>query len=64
MATKWVADCSKFPSENNCDIMISGRDKNEVAKAAMDHAVGSHKHDRNEPGLFDGIQSLLEQREV
>ena len=60
--SKWIADCSKFPSENNCDILISGTDKEEVAKAAMDHAVGSHKHDREEPGLYEGIKNSLEER--
>lgn len=64
MVKKWVADCSKFPSENNCDIMISGTSKEEVAKAAVDHAVGSHKHDRNEPGLQGNIMSSLEEKDV
>ncbi|KKW19977.1 MAG: hypothetical protein UY63_C0004G0062 [Parcubacteria group bacterium GW2011_GWA2_51_10] len=64
MAKKWVADCSKFPSENNCDVMISGTNKDEVTKAAMDHAVGSHKHDRNEPGLAESIKSTLEERNM
>ena len=62
MTKKWIADCSRFPSENNCDIMISGTKKDEVAKAAMDHAIGTHKHDRSEPGLYENIKSTLEQK--
>ena len=42
--------------------MISGTKKDEVAKAAMDHAIGTHKHDRSEPGLYENIKSTLEQK--
>ncbi len=64
MTTLWIADCSRFPSENNCDIVISGTRRDEVARAAMDHAVGTHKHDRDEGGLYESIRESLEERVV
>ncbi len=59
MAKKWVADCSKFPSESHCDLKISGSDKEVVAEVAYQHAIGLHKHAANEAGLRDGIKKML-----
>jgi len=65
MATLYVSDCSKMPSEMNCDIKISGSDKNAVADAAYQHAISSiHKHSPNEPGLKEKITNSLEMQEV
>ena len=62
MTKKWIADCSRFPSENNCDIMISGTKKDEVAKAAMYHAIVAQNRDGCELGLYESIKSTLEQK--
>lgn len=59
MDKKWIADCSTFPSENNCDLKISGSDKGVVTEVAYQHAIGSHKHAANEPGLREEIAKTL-----
>jgi hypothetical protein len=59
MAKKWVADCSKFPSESNCDLKITGSDKKVVAEVAYQHTIGLHKHAPNEPGLREGVEKML-----
>ena len=61
MATKWVADCAKFPSEKKCDVVITGSDKNEVAQTAFAHAVSYHGHDAKEKGLLENITMGLVQ---
>lgn len=61
MAMKWVADCSKMPSESNCDLKITGSDKNVVADVAYQHATGLHKHNPDEPGLREEIEKMLGQ---
>lgn len=61
MEKKWVADCSTFPSENKCDLKITGSDKEVVAEAAYQHAVGSHRHAADEPGLREKIAETLTQ---
>jgi predicted small metal-binding protein len=38
-----AVDCSTFPSETNCTLYISGT-QDEVLKAAVEHAVSTHKH--------------------
>jgi hypothetical protein len=48
-----------FPSENNCDLKITGSDKSVVAEAAYQHAIGSHQHAANEPGLREEIAKTL-----
>ena len=46
MASKqYVIDCGKFPSDANCDLKISGSDKEAVIDTAYNHAIGPmHKH--------------------
>ena len=61
MAIKWIANCSKMPSESNCDLKISGSDKTVVIDAAYEHAIGLHKHNPDEPGLREEIEKMLEQ---
>ncbi len=61
MPKKWVADCSTMPSEMNCDLKISGSDKDVVAEVAYQHATGVHKHNADEPGLRDKIKEMLVQ---
>lgn len=59
MDKKWVADCSLLPSENNCDLKITGSDKAVVTEAAYQHAIGGHKHAADEPGLRENIAEML-----
>ena len=40
MATRKVIDCRWFPTENACDVAISGNEE-EVLKIAVQHAVQS-----------------------
>ena len=55
--TRKVADCRKFPSENNCSLTISGTEE-EVLKAATEHAISSHGH-KDSPELRAQILTLL-----
>jgi predicted small metal-binding protein len=57
-ATRKVADCRKFPSENNCTLTISGTEE-EVVKAASEHAISSHGH-KDTPELREQIRAMLE----
>jgi predicted small metal-binding protein len=57
-ATRKVADCRKFPSENNCTLTIAGSEE-EVLKAATEHAISSHGH-KDSPELRGKIRALLE----
>ena len=41
--TRMMADCRRFPSESNCSLVIIG-EQDEVARAAMEHAVSVHGH--------------------
>lgn len=59
MDKKWVADCSMLPSENHCDLKITGSDKAVVAETAYQHAIGSHKHAADESGLREKIAETL-----
>jgi predicted small metal-binding protein len=65
MSTLYIADCSKMPSEINCDLKISGTDKAVVVDAAYQHALSSiHKHSPNEEGLKEKIANNLETQEA
>ena len=45
MAKQYVIDCSKFPSDKNCDLKITGSDKEAVIDTAYNHAIGPmHQH--------------------
>lgn len=57
-ATRYIVDCGKYPSENNCTLKISGTE-DEVLTAAVEHAVASHGHP-NTPELREQISGLLE----
>ena len=52
-----VIDCRWFPTENPCDIAISGGEE-EVLDIAVQHAVQSHGH-RNTPELREQLRSML-----
>ncbi len=37
---QYVIDCSKFPSDANCDLKITASDKEAVIDTAYNHAIG------------------------
>jgi len=58
MATnRKVIDCRWFPSENACDVAISGSE-DEVLNIAVQHAVQSHGH-QDTPELRQQLRSML-----
>jgi predicted small metal-binding protein len=58
MATnRKVIDCRWFPTDNPCDIAISGNEE-EVLNIAVQHAVQSHGH-RDSPELRQQLRSML-----
>ena len=47
--SQYTIDCSKFPSEKNCDLKITSSDKEAVIDTAYNHAIGLiHNHDPGE----------------
>ncbi len=61
-ATRKVADCRRFPSDNNCTLTIAGRE-DEVLKAAVEHAVSSHGH-TDSPELRTQLRGMLQDERV
>ena len=55
--TRKVIDCRWFPSENPCDITISGSEEL-VLDVAVQHAVRSHGH-VDTPALRQQLRSML-----
>jgi predicted small metal-binding protein len=55
---RYVVDCRKQPSEKNCTLTIAG-EREEVLKAAVEHAISSHGHTDSEE-LRSGVESSLE----
>lgn len=63
---KWVvANCGKFPSEKNCQLVIMApvSQRQDLVEAAATHAVKSHGHD-NTPQLRKELDGFLEVVEV
>ena len=56
-AGRKVIDCRWFPTENPCDIAISGNEE-EVLNIAIQHAVQSHGQ-QNSPQLREQLRSML-----
>lgn len=56
MSRKYI-DCRAMPSENGCDLAMSGSDEH-VLNAAVTHAVTAHGHE-DTPELRDQIRQLL-----
>lgn len=59
---KWlVANCGKFPSEKNCQLVIMApqSQRADLLEAASTHAVASHGHD-DTPGLRKELDQVLE----
>jgi predicted small metal-binding protein len=59
--TRYMIDCRKVPSENNCTLTIAGTE-DEVLAAAAEHAVAAHGHDGT-PELRDMLRGALEPAE-
>ena len=60
--TRYMIDCRKMPSENNCSLAIAGTE-DEVLDAAAAHAVASHGHE-NTPELREMLRGGLEPAEA
>ena len=56
-----IADCRKYPSENNCTLTIAG-EEDEVVRAATEHAISVHGHE-DTPEFRVEIQKFLEPAE-
>jgi predicted small metal-binding protein len=52
-----VADCRKYPSDNDCSLMIAGTEQ-EVLDAATQHAVSAHGHS-DTPELREQLRAML-----
>lgn len=63
MATRKVADCRKFPSENNCSLTIAGTE-DEVLTVATRHAIEDHKHTEPREVIREQILTILEDEKV
>ena len=59
--TRYMIDCRKVPSENDCTLTIAGTEQ-EVLDAAAEHAVTSHGHESN-PELRETLRGALEPAE-
>ena len=55
---RMMADCRRFPSESNCSLVIIG-EEDEVARAAVEHAVSVHGHPDSEE-TREAVRSFLE----
>jgi len=63
---KWVvANCGKFPSEKNCQlvIMAPASQRRDLIEAAATHAVASHGHE-NTPALRQELDGFLDSVEL
>jgi hypothetical protein len=56
-----VADCRRYPSENNCTLTIIG-EQDEVIEAAAQHAVAAHGHE-DTPELRAQLRDFVEDEE-
>jgi len=61
MARK-MADCRRFPSENNCTMVMIG-EEDELVQAAAEHAVSMHGHE-DTPEFREQIRGFLEPAEA
>ena len=52
-----MADCRRFPSENDCTLTITGT-QSEVLQAAAEHAVSTHGHTEG-PELRKQILAMM-----
>jgi predicted small metal-binding protein len=57
MANRKVIDCRWFPTDNPCDVAISGSEE-EVLNVAVQHAVQSHGQ-QDTPQLREQLRTML-----
>ena len=57
MANRKVIDCRWFPTDNPCDVAISGNEE-EVLNIAVQHAVQSHGQ-TDTPQLREQLRTML-----
>ena len=55
---KKFIDCSKWPSEENCDLKMIGSEEH-LLPAAVQHSVTAHGHE-DTPKLREELRGLLE----
>ena len=58
---RMMADCRRFPSDSNCSMVFIG-EEDEVARAAVEHAVSVHGHE-DSPELRSQLHDFLEPAE-
>jgi hypothetical protein len=58
MSRKYI-DCRDMPSENNCDLAMSGSDEHLLEAAAL-HAINAHGHE-DTPELREQIRGELKE---
>jgi hypothetical protein len=58
MSRKYI-DCRDMPSENNCDLAMSGSEEHLLEAAAL-HAINAHKHE-DTPELREQIRGELKE---
>ena len=57
--SRMYIDCRDMPSENNCDLAMSGTEEHLVAAAAI-HAATVHQHE-DTPELREEIRGMLKE---
>jgi len=57
-----MADCRRFPSDNNCTMVMIGEEE-ELVQAAAQHAVSMHGHE-DSPEFREQIRGFLEPAEA
>jgi len=58
MSDRKMADCRKFPSESNCQMVMIGPEE-DLLDASVDHAVSKHGHKKT-PVLREELRKALE----
>jgi Protein of unknown function (DUF1059) len=58
MSRKYI-DCRDMPSENNCDLAMSGSEEHLLEAAAL-HAISAHRHE-DTPELREQIRGELKE---
>lgn len=62
MPKHYAIDCSKYPSDVECDLKITGSNRKAVLDAAYLHAIGPvHKHDASDPDLKANLERMIEE---
>jgi hypothetical protein len=56
---RYFIDCREMPSENNCDLAMSGSEEH-LLNAAVNHAITAHKHE-DSTELRDQIRAAFKE---